>query len=183
MVTKTKTYKCKCGFNTTEVREFGKHLRSSGRADGKGVHKSLGSILLLENAETVTETEVVGPKNPTVKPLEKGMRPNSINLYPPHLGGVKFEYVENAVGYLHQLLNDSRLYHIHIWDEAKNSLVPLRFPDDAYYNPRELAQVVGAEPWRRYFEKRNELLEKISPWVFVGAMGIIVLAMIIFGGK
>jgi len=135
----------------------------------------------MKDIETLPEAEAIKP--PKVLLLFKGRRPNSINLYPPHLGGIKFEYVENAVGYLHQLLNDSRLYHVHIWDEGKQSLVPLRFPDDAYYNPRELAQVVGAEPWRRYFEKRNELLEKISPWVFLGAMGIIVLAMIIFGGK
>jgi len=120
---------------------------------------------------------------PTVIPLMKGIAPNSMNIYPPEMEGIKFENVENPVGHLQQSLNDSRWYHVHIWDKEKKALVPLRFPDEPYYNPKELAQIVGAEPIRRYFERRNELLEKISPWVFLGAMGIIVFAMLIFGGK
>jgi len=174
MVTETKTYRCLCGFNTTEVREFGKHLRSGGRADGKGVHKSMMNVVILPTVEQI---------KPKVGMLFKGRRPNSINIYPPHLGGVKFEYVDNPVGFPQPLLNDSRKYYFHIWDEDKDSLVSILFPDDAYYNPRELAQVVGAEPWRRYFERHNAFLEKISPWVFLGAMAIIVLAMIVFGGE
>lgn len=119
--------------------------------------------------------------------MEKGKKseppkPNSLNIYPRELGGIKFEYRENPVGYLQQSLNDNRWYHVHIYDKATRQLKALIFPDEKYYNPKELAQVIGAEPWRRFFERHLDLLEKISPWIFLGAIGIILLGLIIFVG-
>lgn len=107
--------------------------------------------------------------------------PNSLNIYPQEKGGVKFEYMDNPEGPWQQCLNDGRWYHVHFWH--KNQLRPPNFPDEAYYSPKELAQVIGAEDWRRFFERRFELLEKISPWIFLGAMGIIALALLIFMGN
>lgn len=39
-------YGCKCGFKTADKNDFGRHLRSAGKRDGKGVHGSIGCINL-----------------------------------------------------------------------------------------------------------------------------------------
>jgi len=113
----------------------------------------------------------------------QGTPPNCLNCYPRDMGGVKLEYMKNPVGPLCRSLNDSEWYYVHFWDKETESLQPPPFPDSIYASPQELAEVVEAAPLTDYYTRHNAMLEKLSPWFLVGSMGIMVLALIIFGGQ
>lgn len=108
---------------------------------------------------------------------------NCLNIYPRELGGIKFEYVTDPpFGLPQQCINNGKRYLVNIWNPEKKGLEALIFPDEKYYDPRVLAEVVEAEPVRRYFEQGIQLLEKIAPWAFVAAIGLALLAIIILPG-
>ena len=130
-----------------------------------------------------------------LKLTPSGPEPNSLNIYwPPGVGTpsgdiqparAELAYVEKPVGPLMRSINDNKWYHVHFWHEGKGkgALGPPVFPDEVYASPRELAEVMEAAPIADYYTHHHALLEKISPAFFVGALGILVFALIIFGGK
>jgi hypothetical protein len=108
---------------------------------------------------------------------------NCINIYPREMGGIRFEYLEETPpGLPRQLVNNGKNYLVNIWNPAEQKLVHFIPPDQKYYDPRVLAEVVEADPVRRYFEMSIPILEKIAPWAFVAAIGIALLAIIILPG-
>jgi hypothetical protein len=121
------------------------------------------------------------PAKPEREQKVKIMPNNCMNIYPRAEGGIKFEYMAEPTGDMRKCLNNNKWYYVNIKLDGK--LTPLTFPDDVFYNPKEMAQVIGAEPFRRFFEYQNTLLEKIAPWSVVGAGGLCLFGMIIFGGS
>ena len=108
---------------------------------------------------------------------------NCLNIYPREKGGIRFEYMNKPpFGLTQQCVNNGKRYYVNIWKPEENQLVPLIFQDQKYEDPRVLAEVVEAEPVRRYFEMSIPLLEKIAPWAFVAAIGLALLAIIILPG-
>lgn len=128
------------------------------------------------------ELPAVGTDGKTVPAKLKG-KENCVNIYPREMGGIKFEYMANPPsGLPQQCVNNGKKYFVNIWNPGITGLECLIFPDEKYYDPRVLAEVVEAEPVRRYFELAMPLLEKIAPWAFVAAIGLALLAIIILPG-
>ena len=142
-------------------------------------------VTVREESEPEVAEVVSVPYSPPVgKKGKKGKppQPNCLCIRPEGIT-FEYEYWEKPVGHLNQCLNDGKNYHVQIQDKQTGNMKPMLFPDAAFYNPKELANIIGAEPWRRYFERRNELLEKIAPWAFVATLAILLLALLIFGPK
>jgi hypothetical protein len=105
---------------------------------------------------------------------------NCLNIYPPRMGGARFEYIETPPQGLPQKCdNDNRWYYVNIWDEKRMALTALVLPDTKYYDPKEFANIFDAEPIRRFFEIRFGTLERLAPLMFLGMMGIAILAILI----
>jgi hypothetical protein len=122
----------------------------------------------------------VAGKEVATKPTGKE---NCLNIYPREKGGIRFEYMNKPpFGLTQQCINNGKKYFVNIWKPEDNQLVPLIFQDQKYEDPRVLAEVVEADPVRRYFEISIPLLEKIAPWAFVAAIGLALLAIIILPG-
>ena len=131
-----------------------------------------------EGGDTVPSGAIRGDRA-LVKP--KGNE-NCLNIYPPDLGGIKFEHADTPAGLPWKCENDGKWYFVNIWDQAKKGLIALVLPDTQYYDPKEFANIVGAEPIKRFFEMHFQTLEKLAPWLFIAMIGLMILAMIILPG-
>ncbi len=74
-------YGCKCGFKTADKNDFGRHLRSAGKRDGRGIHRSIGRINLQtgevimppwseRTEEQKTESRYAKKTDTTIKPTD-----------------------------------------------------------------------------------------------------------------
>ncbi len=103
---------------------------------------------------------------------------NSMNLYPPSLGGVKFENIAKPEGQPWICDNDGKPYFVHIWNTATNRLVEFALPDQQYYDPRVFAERVLELPaHRRIFMRKQTMLQKLSPFMLL--LIIVVLWIVI----
>lgn len=113
---------------------------------------------------------------------------NCLNIYAPQpdvgfLGLIDFTHAENPVGIPWKCENDGQWYYVNLCDGLpilKTS--PLTLPNTQFYDPKEFANIVGAEPIKRFFEMHFQTLEKLAPWLFIAMCVIFLLAMIMLPG-
>ena len=102
-------------------------------------------------------------------------RVNSMNIYPDK---IRFEEVEEPKGQPWKCENDSKSYHIHIFDEETELLKEFQLPDQAYMDPQLLAsRVLELPAHRRIFRRKQTLLQQLSP--MMAAFGVIIMWIII----
>jgi hypothetical protein len=105
-----------------------------------------------------------------IKPVAKGPA-NCLCIYPDK---VVFDNVASPEGQPYQCLNDNKHYYINIWDEAIKRLVPFVLPDLQYYTPQLFAERVLELPaHRRIFRRRENLLQKLSPFILLVVIGVL----------
>lgn len=100
---------------------------------------------------------------------------SSGKIYPEK---VAFEMVYKPLGQPQQCTNNGKWYYVHIWDIAKQKLVPFVLPDSQYFDPREFANVINMPAHKRLFEHQASMLQKIAPWIMVVAFMVSILGMV-----
>ncbi len=114
-------------------------------------------------------------------PRPKGNE-NCLRICPNELGGMRFEHVDSPLGYPWLCENDNRHYFVEAWDPTTKTMVPFELPEPKYFSPKEFANIVDAEPIRRFFENHNDRLEKMAPWIFLAMCGVFLIAVLTIPG-
>ena len=91
---------------------------------------------------------------------------------------VAFDMVYEPQGQPQQCTNNGKWYYVHIWDIAKQELLPFILPDSQYFDPREFANVIKMPADKKLFERQASMLQKVAPWVMVVAFLISILGMV-----
>jgi len=125
------------------------------------------------------EVVIVGSEKPSgeVNSLNIYARknPDTGKIYPEK---VAFEMILKPEGQPQQCTNNGKWYYVHIWDIAKQRLVPFALPDSQYFDPREFANVIKMPAHMKLFERQASLLQKIAPWVMVIAFFGSIIGMV-----
>lgn len=144
-----------------------------------------GGLYLLYRGMRSPERDVVivGSDKPSIGEV------NSLNIYARknqdtgkiYPEKVAFELVSKPEGQPQECTNNGKWYYVHIWDMAKQRLVPFALPDSQYFDPREFANVITMPAHKRLFERQASMLQKIAPWIMVLAffgsiIGVVVTA-------
>lgn len=111
---------------------------------------------------------------------------NSLNIYAYYdefiqknvAEKIAFEYVDKPMGQPHKCINDGKSYFVHMWDIARQRLIPMNLPDGMYADPEVLALYLELPAQRKYLKHRDSWTKMIGPGIL--AVIVILLAIFIF---
>jgi hypothetical protein len=137
------------------------------------------------------------PIRPGEKPL-KG-RANCLNIYylKDNKGTIKndrivFEHLpdeelekmreEHRLGKFQRCRDDGNYYFVHEQNPTDGKLYPFTLPDQVYFNPMELINVITMPASHRYAKPKATMMDKIKPALLLIGIGIMALLLIVTSG-